>query len=294
MSATSAGSATSENAETTEAWDGPLFDRFLQFKEVLTTGLAAFGTRALELEPPLPGQRVLDIGCGFGDATLEIAERVGQDGAVLGLDIAPRFVAASIDEAARAGARNVRFAVADVQTAALEGAFDMAFARFGTMFFANPVAAMRNIRHSLVPGGRLVMTVWRQKVENEWMYRAQQIVERFVTKPEEYDEPTCGPGPFSMAGADTTSGILLAAGYVDVAFRRVDLPVMIGRDLDEAVTLMMSLGPAGEIIRLSGERAVHLHGDIDAALRQGLGEYVEGDGSVRAPASVWIVTASAP
>jgi ubiquinone/menaquinone biosynthesis C-methylase UbiE len=294
MSATSAGSARSENAETTEAWDGPLFDRFLQFKEVLTTGLAAFGTRALELEPPLPGQRVLDIGCGFGDATLEIAERVGQDGAVLGLDIAPRFVAASIDEAARAGARNVRFAVADVQTAALEGAFDMAFARFGTMFFANPVAAMRNIRHSLVPGGRLVMTVWRQKVENEWMYRAQQIVERFVTKPEEYDEPTCGPGPFSMAGADTTSGILLAAGYVDVAFRRVDLPVMIGRDLDEAVTLMMSLGPAGEIIRLSGERAVHLHGDIDAALRQGLGEYVERDGSVRAPASVWIVTASAP
>jgi hypothetical protein len=126
------------------------------------------------------------------------------------------------------------------------------------------------------------------------MYRAQQIVERFVTKPEEYDEPTCGPGPFSMAGADTTSGILLAAGYVDVAFRRVDLPVMIGRDLDEAVALMMSLGPAGEIIRLSGERAVHLHGDIDAALRQGLGEYVERDGSVRAPASVWIVTASAP
>jgi ubiquinone/menaquinone biosynthesis C-methylase UbiE len=294
MSATSTGGTTSENAEVTDAWDGPLFDRFLQFKEVLTTGLASFGTRALELDPPLPGQRVLDIGCGFGDATLEIGALVGPDGDVLGLDVAPRFVAASIEEAARAGATNVRFAVADVQTAALEGGFDIAFARFGTMFFANPVAAMRNIRGALVPGGRLVMTVWRQKVENDWMYRAQQIVERFVTKPEEYDEPTCGPGPFSMAGADTTSGILLAAGYTDVVFRRVDLPVMIGRDLDEAVTIMMSLGPAGEIIRLSGERAAHLHGDIDAALREGLAEYVGDDGRVRAPASVWIVTASAP
>ena len=294
MSATSTGGATSENAEATDAWDGPLFDRFVQFKEVLTTGLAAFGTRALELEPPRAGERVLDIGCGFGDATLQIGALVGPEGEVLGLDVAPRFVAASIEEAARAKATNVRFAVADVQTAALEGGFDMAFARFGTMFFANPVAAMRNIRHSLVPGGRLVMTVWRQKVENAWMYQAQQIVERFVTKPEEYDEPTCGPGPFSMAGADTTSGILLAAGYTDVAFRRVDLPVMIGRDLDEAVTLMMSLGPAGEIIRLSGERAAHLHDDIDAALREGLSEYVDDDGRVRAPASVWVVTASAP
>jgi ubiquinone/menaquinone biosynthesis C-methylase UbiE len=294
MHATSTGNATSENAEATEAWDGPLFDRFVQFKDVLTTGLASFGTRALELYPPLPGEKVLDLGCGFGDATLEIGALVGPSGDVLGLDVAPRFVAASIEEAARVHATNVRFAVADVQTAELESGFDMAFARFGTMFFANPVVAMRNVRRSLVPGGRLVMVVWRQKLENEWMYRAQQIVERFVTRPEEYDEPTCGPGPFSMAGADTTSGILLAAGYTDVALRRVDLPVTIGRDMDEAVALMMSLGPAGEIIRLAGESAAHLHDEIDAALREGLGEYLGEDGSVRAPASVWIVTASAP
>jgi SAM-dependent methyltransferase len=293
MSATDTGHATPGNAETTAAWDGPLFDRFVQFREIMTSGLGAFGTRALELEPPRPGQRVLDIGCGFGDATQQIAALVGPDGEVLGVDIAPRFVAASIEEAANADVANVRFAIADVQSTALEGGFDMAFSRFGTMFFANPVAAMRNVRRALVPGGRLVMVVWRQKVENEWMYRAQQIVERFVTKPDEYDEPTCGPGPFSMAGADTTSGILLAAGYTDVVLHRVDLPVMIGRDVDEAVSLMMSLGPAGEIIRLAGDRAAHLHGPIDAALREGLAEYVH-DGRVEAPASVWIVTASAP
>jgi SAM-dependent methyltransferase len=292
MSATSAGEAPSPNAEATEAWDGPLFDRFVQFKEVLTSGLAEFGTCALELAPPRPGDRVLDIGCGFGDATQQIAALVGPGGEVLGLDVSPRFVAASIEDAVRAGMANARFAVADVQTATLEGGFDMAFSRFGTMFFSNPVAALRNIRGTLVPGGRLVMCVWRAKVENDWMYRAQQIVERFVTRPEEYDEPTCGPGPFSMAGADATSGILIAAGYGDIALHRRDLPVMIGRDMDEAIALMMSLGPAGEIIRLAGERAAHLHGEIDAALREGLAEFAT-EGRVRAPASVWIVTATA-
>ena len=293
MSTTSAARATSENAEATDAWDGPLFDRFVQFKEVMVNGLAPFGTRALELSPPLPGQHVLDIGCGFGDATQQIARLVGPAGSVVGLDVAPRFVQASVEDAARAGVANVRFAVADVQTAPLGGPFDMAFSRFGTMFFANPVAALRNVRSSLVPGGRLVMTVWRAKVENDWMYRAQQIVERFVTRPETYDEPTCGPGPFSMAGADTTSGILVAAGYGEIALHRCDLPIMIGRDVDQAISLMMSLGPAGEIIRLAGDRAAHLHGDIDAALREGLAEYEEG-GVMRAPASVWIVTATAP
>ena len=73
------------------------------------------------------------------------------------------------------------------------------------MFFANPVWALRNVREALVPGGRLVMVVWRRRTDNDWLYRAQTIVERIVERPEEYDEPTCGPGPFSMADADTTS-----------------------------------------------------------------------------------------
>src|SRR4051794_23970360 len=103
--------AGSPNAEITQAWDGPLFDRFVQFKELMTGSLGVFGTLALELEPPLPGQRVLDVGCGFGDAAREIAALVGPGGEVLGLDVAPRFVAASVEDAARAGVTNARFAV---------------------------------------------------------------------------------------------------------------------------------------------------------------------------------------
>lgn len=281
------------NEEAIEAWDGPLYDRFVQFRDLLTTGLGAHGEEALRLSPPRTGERVLDVGCGFGDTAQRIAGLVGGDGEVLGVDASPRFIETARREAADAGVGNVRFAVADVETASFDQRFDFAFSRMGTMFFANPVAAMRNVRQALRAGGRLVMVVWRSKVENEWMYRAQTITERFLSKPDEYDEPTCGPGPFSMANADTTSGILLSAGFEGVALRRCDEPIKIGSDVEEAVELVMSLGPAGEILRLAGESAAHLHEPVADALREGLAEWA-GPGGVVAPASTWIVTATVP
>jgi SAM-dependent methyltransferase len=283
----------SANAEAIEAWDGPLFERFVQFRHLLVGGLALHGDEALRLYPPAPAERVLDVGCGFGDTTQRLAELVGARGGALGVDASPRFIEAARQDALETGVANARFAVMDVETADFDERFDMAFSRFGTMFFANPVAALRRVRQALVPGGRLVMVVWRAKVENEWVYRAQTITERFVTKPEEYDEPTCGPGPFSMGNADTTSGILRSAGFEAITLRRCDLPILIGRDVDEAVDLVMSLGPAGEILRLAGERARHLHEPVADALREGLTGWAGPDG-VTAPASTWIVSAVAP
>jgi ubiquinone/menaquinone biosynthesis C-methylase UbiE len=281
------------NDEAIRAWDGPLYERFVRFREVVTTGLGSHGREALRLHPPTLGQRVLDIGCGFGDTTQEIAALVGSEGEAVGVDAAPRFIEDAVREADEAGATNTRFVVADVQEGlAGEGPFDLAFSRFGTMFFASPVAALRNVRRALVPGGKIVMVVWRRKLDNDWLYRGQQIVERFVTRPEEYDEPTCGPGPFSMADADTTSEILMHAGFADIELRRCDIPIVIGRDIDEALELVMSLGPAGEILRLAGDRAAHLHEPIEAALREGLAEFVDAT-ELRAPASTWIVSASA-
>jgi SAM-dependent methyltransferase len=264
------------NEEAIEAWDGPLYDRFVRFRHLLTTG-----------------ERVLDVGCGFGDTTQQLARLVGPSGSVLGVDAAPRFVATAQAEAEQAGVSNVRFEVADVEARRFDERFELAFSRMGTMFFANPVAALRNVREALVPGGRLAMAVWRCKEENDWVYRGLQTTERFVSKPEEYDEPTCGPGPFSMAGADTTSGILVSAGFEEITLQRCDKPIQIGVDLDEAVELVMSLGPAGEILRLAGERAAHLHEPIATAMREDMAEWARADG-VFAPASTWIVTARVP
>ena len=280
------------NAEAIQAWDGPLFDRFARFREILTTGLGVHGEAALRLVPPQPGQRVLDVGCGFGDTTQRIAALVGPDGAAVGVDAAARFVETARDEAEEAGVSNTRFQVADVQAATFEDRFDLAFSRFGTMFFLSPVAALRNVRAALEPGGKLVMVVWRRREDNDWVYRAQTIVEGIVSRPEEYDEPTCGPGPFSMANADTTSEILVHAGFEEISLRRCDIPILIGHDVEEAIEFVTALGPAGEILRLAGDRAAHLHGAVHEALRAGLAGFETEDG-IRAPSSTWIVSASA-
>src|SRR4051794_29754363 len=103
-----------DNTEATEAWDGPLFDRFVQYRDIVVAGLAAHGDAALALYPPRAGARVLDIGCGFGDSTRQIAALVGPEGEAVGVDVAPRFIEASRRDAEDAGVHNVRFFAADV------------------------------------------------------------------------------------------------------------------------------------------------------------------------------------
>ncbi len=293
MSSSPTAQETPENTEAIEAWNGPLFERFVEFREVICGGLSVHGDAALDVLAPQPGDRVLDIGCGFGDTTLQIAELVGESGVAVGVDAAPRFIQMAQAEAAEAGVPNARYLVSDVQLNPFTEQFDNAYSRFGTMFFASPVAALRNVRKALAPGGRLVMVVWRRREDNPWIYEAQKIVEGIVERPKEYDEPTCGPGPFSMANADTVSEILMYAGFTDIDLRRCDRAIMAGPDLENAIDLTMAIGPGGEILRLQGDRAAHLREPVRQALREGLAQYVSDDGSVSAMASTWIVSARA-
>jgi ubiquinone/menaquinone biosynthesis C-methylase UbiE len=289
------GQVVPSNEEAIEAWNGVLFDRFVRFRDIVTTGLGAHGEQGLRLHPPRSGDRALDVGCGFGDTTLRLAELVGPEGEAVGVDAAERFIAVARREAAEARVANARFIVADVEAWALDGGFDYAFSRLGTMFFANPVTALRNVRRTLAPGGRLCMVVWRRKLDNEWLHRAERVAERYLTRPEITAKPTCGPGPFSMADADTTTDLLVRAGFEDISMHRCDIEIAIGADLDEAVEFVMALGPAGELIRLAGIQAERRRPEITAALLEALGDFAEPQGTqVRAPASSWIVGARSP
>lgn len=282
-----------ENEEATEAWSGVLFDRFVQFREQLVAGLEQFGAEALALEPPRTGDRVLDIGCGFGDAAQEIARLVGPDGRVVGVDVSVPFVEAATREARASGIENAEFLAGDVQVMELAGPFDYAFSRMGVMFFANPVAALRNVRGALAPGGRLCAVVWRRKLDNPWVHRAEEVTERHLEEPDETDEPTCGPGPFSMADADTVSHQLLIAGFENPTFTRSDHPIKLGDDLEQAVAMNMALGPAGELIRLAGDEAAKIRPQLEREIRAVLQDFERPDG-IYADASTWIVRASAP
>lgn len=278
------------NVEQTAAWDGPLFERMARFRYVIVNGPRPHSDKALAMYPPPADGNVLDVGCGFGDVTELIAELVGPSGHAHGVDVSPRFI-----EACRADvqAPNASFEIGDIQFDDLGGPYDYVFSRFGVMFCDNPGAAMRNIRRSMAPGARLVVLVWRIREDNEWMYGAQRLVERMLGRPERYDDPTCGPGPFSMAGADTTSGILVGAGFTDVTLTRSDIPLLIGRDVDEALDLIMALGPAGEIIRLWGDRMADRHDEVRDALRSHLAA-MQTDSGVKGMASTWIVSAISP
>jgi SAM-dependent methyltransferase len=281
------------NSEAAEAWDGVLFDRFVQFRKVLVEGLGAHGEEALRLFSPRPGERVIDLGCGFGDTTRRIASMVGPGGEAFGVDVSSRFIATASEEAEDEGLENCSFAVTDLEAAVPGEGFDRAFSRMGTMFFANPVAAMRNVRAALRPGGLLCMVVWRSKEENPYFQRAEQIAERWLSHPDRSDEPTCGPGPFSMANADTTSGILKSAGYEEIALTRCDKPILLGETLEQAIDLVTALGPAGELIRVNEERGEAALPQIEAALREEFAPGEREDG-VWGEASTWIVTARAP
>jgi ubiquinone/menaquinone biosynthesis C-methylase UbiE len=279
-----------ENAQAILAWNTVLFEKFCTFQYVLTVGLEQHGVQAMQRHPVARGARVLDIGSGFGDATRALARMVGPRGEAVGVDCAENFVELARRDAARAAIDNARFVACNVQNAALDGPYQHAFSRFGTMFFASPVAALRNVRSALVDGGELTLVVWRKREDNAWLYAAERCVRELVDLPAETDQPHCGPGPFSMASADVVSDQLVAAGFDHIGFERYDCEICIGRDLDEAVSFAIALGPAGEIMRLAGADRDHRALPVRRALRETLSGFVSKDG-VFAPSSTWIVNA---
>jgi SAM-dependent methyltransferase len=285
----------SENLEAQEAWNGVLFDRFVQYRDIVIGGLSVFGDEAMRVRGPKDGERVLDVGCGFGDTTQQLAGLVGPSGSVLGVDIAPRFIEQAQSEAEEAGVANVSFEVRDVQQTTFDDSFDYVFSRFGTMFFDNPVPALRNIRAAMPEGAPFVSVVWRRKMDNPWLHVAEEVVKPLLPDPDESetDEPRCGPGPFSMADADTVSGQYKSAGFSNITLRRYDAMLRLGGSLERAVEVCLALGPAAEALRLAGDQGAEIRPELERLLLEALARFVRDDGEVEGQASTWLVAATA-
>jgi SAM-dependent methyltransferase len=273
-------------------WRDVLVEKFERFRNIMLGGLSYHSAIPLaRLELP-SGARAVDVGCGWGDTAIELARKVGPTGKVLGLDCCDAFMDKGRRDAAAEGLANIRFVEADVQTYRFEREFDFGFSRFGMMFFANPVAAMRNVRSALKPGAALMFITWRTLDDNPWLGMPKRVVARFLPPPGE-DAQTCGPGPFSMANSEVVSAQLAAAGFADVSFERVDGPVMIGRDVEQAVAFQLALGPAGEMVREAGALAEARQDEIGAALREELARHAKDDG-VWMDSSSWTIRARNP
>lgn len=282
----------SERNQYVTFWNEILVPKFVRWKHIIVDGLTLHSEAIFPTLRVRPGDRVVDVGCGFGDTAIKLAKIVGPTGSVLAIDCCDGFLEFGRQDAEAAGISNITFLAEDVQTYPFEPIHDFCFSRFGTQFFENPVAGMRNMRKSLKPGGIMTMIVWRGIKDNPWLGSAKDVVLRFLPPPGE-NAQTCGPGPFSMADTGVVTKQLEIAGYRDIQFERIDAQVFVGKDLDDAVAFQLALGPAGEVYREAGKLAEDRHEEIAQALKAQLAKHL-GPNGVMMESSSWRVTAINP
>jgi SAM-dependent methyltransferase len=277
------------NADQIAYWNGPTGQRWTDRQASQDVLLAPVLQILIDRIAPRAGNRIVDVGCGCGASSIELAGRVAPDGFVLGVDIS----APMLERARRLAPKGLPldFAQADATVYRFEpGRFDLLVSRFGVMFFAEPVVSFTNLRKALRPQGRVVFACWREPKENPWMMAPLQAVHRHVPR-----LPPVGPedpGPFAFASEERVNRILREAGYTDIAMEACNLvlDIAIGRGLDAAADTALEIGPSA--------RALDGHPpEVRAAARQSVREllapYARGQ-SVPLAGSIWIVTARAP
>ncbi len=283
-----------EDTEFVKFWNRVLEPKFTRYRHILQGGLSRHSAAVLPNLPIKKGMAVLDVGCGWGDMSLQVAELVGPSGRVVGIDCVDAFLSEARKDAAAKGFSNVAFSRGDAEVALPENEFDYVVARFGTMFFANPVAALRRMRLALKPGGRMTHIVWRRREDNPAFQAAKDIVLRHLPPPGE-DAETCGPGPFSMGGQEMVAMMMKGAGYEDVTFTRVDVKIMVGTTPEECIAFALAIGPAGEVFREAGDDLAEAkRPEIESEMRAFFESQERDDKGIWAPTSSWVISARNP
>ncbi len=274
------------NANEIGAWNDVMGKSWAMLHERLDRQIRPFGHAAMEKAGLSAGQKVLDIGCGCGETTFDLAGRVAP-GEVTGLDVSAMLLEIAKADAEAKGLANVAFSQADAQVHDFTGAgFDVLFSRFGVMFFDDPQAAFANLRTALKPGGRLAFCCWRGPQENLYLSLAMRSVSHLLPPLPSADP--LAPGPMAFADPDRLNHILAGAGFTDIRIEPLD--VMAGDDsLDDTVFQAIRIGQLGGALRQTGVTD-ELKARITTALKEALTPYLV-DGVVKLPGAVWIVSA---
>jgi len=272
------------NAAQIDYWNAVAGQTWVQLQEQLDRQISPLGHAAQRALAAGAGERVLDIGCGCGQSTLELAVAVGAAGSVTGVDISQPMLAVARARPNPLDAATLVFRELDAQSGDLgKGVFDAAFSRFGVMFFSDPVAAFANIRAALKPDGRLAFVCWRPFQENPWM--SAPMAAALPLLPPQPEADPLAPGPFAFADAARVRGILEGAGFAAVDIKPFEARIG-GASVEESIKLAFRVGPLG---RALGDQT-ELAAAISDRVREVIKPFDTPDG-VLMPAAVWIVTA---
>jgi ubiquinone/menaquinone biosynthesis C-methylase UbiE len=281
--------AEERNAAEIAYWNGPAGLRWVSRQETQDALLAPAGEALLRRAAVRPGEYVLDIGCGWGGLSIEIARRVAPGGRVLGLDVSEPMLARARE--LKPPGLPLQFVRADATVHPFEpGGADLLFSRFGVMFFGDPARAFANMRAGLRRGARVVLACWRELRENPWLMLPLEEAYRHVPR-----LPQAGPedpGAFSFASAARVRGILERAGFAAIQLETValSLDLAAGLGLESAVGTAVGIGPTARA--LEGQ-PVALKDAATAAIRAALARHQEGE-RIPLAGSIWIVTAVSP
>ncbi len=274
----------SANAAQIEYWNATAGETWALFQEQLDRQIAPLGMEALRVLAPAQGEAILDIGCGCGQTSLDLARRVGSAGRVVGVDISAPMLEVARRRQLSDLTRPPEFREVDAQSGALGHAvYDAAFSRFGLMFFSDPIVAFSNIRHALKPRGRLGFVCWRPLQENIWMLAPLNAALPLLPAAPPADP--LAPGPFAFADAARVRSILQDAGFGSVTIKPFDVLIGSG-DLEQTLALTFKVGPLGAALRENPDQKEK----VADAVREALTHYATPAG-VLMPAAVWIVLA---
>jgi ubiquinone/menaquinone biosynthesis C-methylase UbiE len=269
-----------------EYWNTEAGRAWTERQESWDTAMKPFSDASLIRAAVAPGERVIDIGCGCGATSLQLADLVGPKGKVLGVDVSKPMLARAKERGS--GNPVLSFAEADATTYAFErGAADLLFSRHGVMFFAEPERAFTNLRSALKPNGRVAFSCFRTPKENGLITTILAAVSEFVPPLPKMNPDD--PGPFAFQDPERVKRILSAAGFKGVALEPVDVQsdVSNGKGMEEALVNAMEIGPASRA--LSGA-APDIRAKAKDALRAAFTP-LQKDNKVLLGAGIWIVTA---
>lgn len=266
-------------------WNNEAGSHWALFQEQMDRALAPLGARGLQSAAAGPGDAVLDIGCGCGASSLELARAIGATGSLVGVDVSRPMLTVAEKRARAAGLGNVRFLPADAATEPFgNDVFDLAFSRFGVMFFDDPLRAFANVRRALRHDGRLVFVCWRDLAANPWFAVPAAAVRPHVP-PQPKSDPEA-PGPLAFADPTRVRGILERAGFEAVQFEAFDARVSLG-SRSSALEMLSHIGPAARLLDGVDKRA---RADALFALGAALCEH-ERAGDVALEGGIWVVSA---